>query len=141
MCCLLTCYIFSLPPIGLNGFCFHSTANLCTILHPCLPNIFRYRLLSRPKPVHWDGVRWSAVDDAKMLVGVYEHGLGNWENIRDDLNLGLSGKILPADSGAKPQASHLQTRAEYLLKLIQGEAAEKMKMKRKVNLLVLFQKS
>lgn len=98
-------------------------------------NIFshlRYRLLSRPKAVHWDGVRWSAVDDAKLLVGVYEHGLGNWEGVRDDPNLGLSGKILPADSGTKPQGSHLQTRVEYLLKLIQAEAAEKIKMKKKV---------
>lgn len=69
------------------------------------------------------------MDDAKLLVGVYEHGLGNWESIRDDPNLGLSSKILRAESSLKPQASHLQTRVEYLLKLILAEAAEKMRKK------------
>jgi len=72
------------------------------------------------------------VDDAKLLVGVYEHGWGNWDSIRDNPNLGLSNKILPKDSSAKPQGSHLQTRVEYLVKLIQAEAIEKMKIKKKV---------
>ena len=82
--------------------------------------------------MHWEGIRWSAVDDAKLLVGVYEHGWGNWESIRDDPNLGLSNKMLPDDSSAKPQGSHLQTRVEYLLKLIHAEAIEKMRTKKKV---------
>lgn len=69
------------------------------------------------------------MDDAKLLIGIYDHGLGNWESIRDDLNLGLSSKILRSEHSLKPQASHLQTRAEYLLKLLQGEAAEKMRKK------------
>ena len=33
------------------------------------------------------------MDDAKLLIGVYEHGLGNWENIRDDPSLGFSKKV------------------------------------------------
>lgn len=69
------------------------------------------------------------MDDAKLLVGVYELGMGNWESIRDDPSLGLSNKILPADTSLKPQPSHLQTRVEYLLKLMQAEAAEKMRKK------------
>lgn len=92
----------------------------------------RYRLLSRPKGVNWSGVKWSAVDDAKLLIGIYDHGLGNWESIRDNPTLGLSGKILRPDPTLKPQGSHLQTRAEYLLKLLQEEAAEKEKKKKKV---------
>ena len=67
------------------------------------------------------------MDDAKLLIGVYEHGLGNWENIRNDPELGLSGKILPANKSMKPQSSHLQTRVEYLLKLLQEEAHKKVK--------------
>ena len=85
--------------------------------------------MSRPKAVQWGGVRWTAVDDAKLLIGVYEHGLGNWESIRDDPDFGLGNKILLSDSGMKPRATHLQTRVEYLLKLLQAEAAEKMRMK------------
>ncbi len=90
----------------------------------------RYRLLTRPKGVHWEGTKWSAVDDARLLVGVYEHGFGNWESIRDDPNLGLTHKILHSDPALKPQSSHLQTRVEYLLKLLQVEAAEKMRKKK-----------
>lgn len=33
------------------------------------------------------------MDDAKLLIGVYEHGLGNWESVRDDPSLGLSKKV------------------------------------------------
>ena len=69
------------------------------------------------------------MDDAKLLVGIYEYGIGNWESIKDDFNLGLTNKILRPDPSLKPQASHLQTRVEYLLKLLQVEAAEKMRKK------------
>ena len=86
----------------------------------------RYRLLTRPKPVQWSGVRWTAVDDAKLLIGIYDHGLGNWENIRNDPELGLSNKILPTNKSMKPQGSHLQTRVDYLLKLLQEEAKRKV---------------
>ena len=54
-------------------------------------------MVTRAKPVTWGGVRWTAVDDAKLLVGVYEHGMGNWENIRSDSSLGLSKKVSAAD--------------------------------------------
>lgn len=68
------------------------------------------------------------MDDAKLLIGVYEHGLGNWESIRSDPELGLSNKILPANKSMKPQSSHLQTRVDYLLKLLQEEAKRKTKV-------------
>ena len=82
--------------------------------------------MTRPKPVQWSGVRWTAVDDAKLLIGVYEHGLGNWENIRNDPELGLSNKMLPDNKSMKPQSSHLQTRVDYLLRLLQEEAKKKV---------------
>jgi len=69
------------------------------------------------------------VDDAKLLVAIFEHGLGNWETIRDSDPMGLGKKILPESKSAKPQGSHLQTRAEYLLKLLQAEAKRKMAKK------------
>ena len=65
------------------------------------------------------------MDDAKLHVGIHEHGLGNWESICSDLELGLSNKILPTNKSMKPQGSHLQTRVEYLLKLLQEEAKKK----------------
>lgn len=51
-------------------------------------------MVVRAKPVAWPGVRWTGVDDSKLLIGVYEHGIGNWENIRNDIPLGLSNKVV-----------------------------------------------
>ncbi len=33
------------------------------------------------------------MDDARLLVGVYEYGVGSWESIRSDPALGLSKKV------------------------------------------------
>ena len=52
-----------------------------------------FRLVTRAKPVGWPGVKWTAVDDSRLLVGVYKHGLGNWDNIKDDSESGLSNKV------------------------------------------------
>ena len=127
------------------------------------PGPCRYRLLVPTKPVNWS-VEWSAVEDSKLLVGVYEHGLGNWESIKGDSKLGLGQKvlsmalsiclsvylyvclnvclsnclsvclsvtchlyhvsprstqILSPNRSHKPQSSHLQTRVEYLLKVLE----------------------
>ena len=110
----------------------------------------RYRMVTRAKPVNWPGVRWAAVDDARLLVGVMEHGLGNWDSIRDDPHLNMGNKvvtgcckqhlciiymyvliyipqILSAEKSRKPQASHLLRRVEYLLKLIVVEAKARSK--------------
>lgn len=52
-----------------------------------------------------------------LLVGIYQYGMGSWEAIKADETLQLSTKILlPGNS--KPQDKHLQTRAEYLIKLL-----------------------
>jgi chromodomain-helicase-DNA-binding protein 1 len=52
-----------------------------------------------------------------LLVGIYEHGMGSWEAIKANHGLELSSKILPPGN-LKPQDKHLQTRAEYLIKLL-----------------------
>ena len=61
----------------------------------CRCVLTRFRLVTRAKPVGWAGVRWAPVDDARLLVGVYQYGLGNWETVRDDPDLSLADKVLP----------------------------------------------
>lgn len=43
--------------------------------------------------------------------------MGSWEAIKMDSSFGIGDKIL-TNEDKKPQAKHLQSRAEYLLKLI-----------------------
>lgn len=52
------------------------------------------------------------------MLGIYEHGYGNWELIKTDPELKLTDKILPVETDKKPQGKQLQTRADYLLKLL-----------------------
>ncbi|KPM06229.1 chromodomain-helicase-DNA-binding protein 1-like protein [Sarcoptes scabiei] len=77
------------------------------------------------KSVNWD-CNWSIENDSRLLAGVYEYGFGNWEAIKMDPNCHLSDKakkfqsihlILP-DGDSKPQAKQLQSRVEYLLKIM-----------------------
>ncbi|UYV68279.1 CHD1 [Cordylochernes scorpioides] len=55
------------------------------------------------------------MDDSALLRGIHEHGLGNWDAIKMDSKLNLTDKILPRAT------KQLQTRAEYLLKLIRRQ--------------------
>ncbi|GFU37045.1 chromodomain-helicase-DNA-binding protein 1 [Nephila pilipes] len=68
------------------------------------------------KDAHFD-VPWTNEDDSNLLKGIYEHGMGNWESIKMDPGLRLCDKILP-DGEQKPQAKNLQTRCDYLLKIL-----------------------
>lgn len=79
-------------------------------------SISRYRLTFPAKSVHW-GVPWDVSDDSMLLVGMYKYGMGSWDAIKSDESLELSSKILPPGN-LKPQDKHLQTRAEYLIKLL-----------------------
>lgn len=79
----------------------------------------KWRLDQQVKKVHWDCF-WNIDDDSALLKGVYEYGMGSWESIKMDDKLGLSDRILP-DGELKPQAKHLQTRVDYLLKLLKKE--------------------
>ncbi|KAK6053355.1 helicase protein, partial [Cooperia oncophora] len=65
----------------------------------------------------WD-VEWSSVDDTALLRGVYKYGIGSWEAIKMDPQLGLADKIFLKDKVRKPQPRHIQQRVDYLLKLM-----------------------
>lgn len=72
--------------------------------------------LKRVKSANFD-FDWDITDDSKLLTGIYLYGLGSWEAMKIDTALGLSDKIL-SNEDKKPQAKHLQARAEYLLKML-----------------------
>ncbi|KAH9500964.1 transcriptional regulator [Bulinus truncatus] len=80
----------------------------------------KWRLDQPVKKVHWDCF-WNIDDDSALLKGIYEYGLGSWEAVKMDGSLGLSDRILP-DGELKPQAKHLQTRVDYLLKAMKKDA-------------------
>ncbi|KAJ7384592.1 transcriptional regulator [Desmophyllum pertusum] len=82
----------------------------------------KFRLTVPAKSVHW-GVTWDVPDDSMLLVGIFEYGLGSWEAIKADQSLSLTSKILPPGT-LKPQDKHLQTRVEYLIKLLKQAVVE-----------------
>ncbi|KAM6303835.1 chromodomain-helicase-DNA-binding protein 2 [Podargus strigoides] len=88
----------------------------------------KYRLTCRVKAAHFD-VDWGVEEDSRLLVGIYEHGYGNWELIKTDPELKLSDKILPVETDKKPQGKQLQTRADYLLKLLKKDLDKKENLK------------
>lgn len=57
------------------------------VLNPC-----RYCLTCRVKAAHFD-VEWGVEDDSRLLLGIYEHGYGNWELIKTDPELKLTDKV------------------------------------------------
>lgn len=70
----------------------------------------------RTRPANFD-IDWTVGDDSKLLAGIYQYGMGSWEAIKMDSSFEIGDKIL-TNEDKKPQAKHLQSRAEYLLKLI-----------------------
>lgn len=84
------------------------------------------------RPANFD-VEWSVKEDTKLLCGIYQYGIGSWESIKVDPHLSLSDKILPVNVKKKPQAKHLQSRSEYLLKIIKKhlEASKNSNTKKK----------
>ncbi|KAJ8029454.1 Chromodomain-helicase-DNA-binding protein 2 [Holothuria leucospilota] len=80
-----------------------------------------YKLASRAKSLNWS-VEWGLDEDSNLLKGIYEYGVGNWEALKMDPELNLHDKILLSDPDKKPQAKQLQTRCEYLIKLLNKEA-------------------
>ncbi|XP_034241206.1 chromodomain-helicase-DNA-binding protein 1 isoform X3 [Thrips palmi] len=67
---------------------------------------------------------WAAEDDSALLKGIHQYGMGSWEAIKLDSSLGLSDKIV-LNEDKKPQGKHLQTRAEYLLRLLRKYSDQK----------------
>uniref|UniRef100_A0A669QXG9 Chromodomain helicase DNA binding protein 1 n=1 Tax=Phasianus colchicus TaxID=9054 RepID=A0A669QXG9_PHACC len=84
----------------------------------------RYVIPCHTKAAHFD-IDWGKEDDSNLLVGIYEYGYGSWEMIKMDPDLSLTQKILPDDPDKKPQAKQLQTRADYLIKLLNKDLARK----------------
>merc|ERR1712110_1149625 len=80
------------------------------------------------KDAHGD-VSWGSEEDSKLLMSIYEHGLGSWEQVKSDKLLELGDKIL-LNASCKPQAKHLDTRAAYLLRML-ARASKETKEKRK----------
>merc|ERR1712126_188658 len=68
-------------------------------------------------------------EDSKLLLGIYDHGLGSWEQVKSDKELGLGDKIL-LNASCKPQVKHLDTRAAYLLRMLAKQTTEKKKNKK-----------
>ncbi|KAI5946410.1 Chromodomain-helicase-DNA-binding protein 1 [Manis javanica] len=81
----------------------------------------QYTIPCHTKPAHFD-IDWGKEDDSNLLIGIYEYGYGSWEMIKMDPDLSLTHKILPDDPDKKPQAKQLQTRADYLIKLLKDFA-------------------
>nr|XP_015199027.1 PREDICTED: chromodomain-helicase-DNA-binding protein 2 isoform X2 [Lepisosteus oculatus] len=84
----------------------------------------KFQLTCRVKASHFD-VEWGVEEDTQLLLGIYEHGYSNWDLIKTDPDLKLSSKILPDDPEKKPQGKQLQSRADYLLKLLKKELENK----------------
>uniref|UniRef100_A0AAR2IYI5 DNA helicase n=1 Tax=Pygocentrus nattereri TaxID=42514 RepID=A0AAR2IYI5_PYGNA len=84
----------------------------------------RYTLPCHAKAAHFD-IEWGKEDDSSLLIGIYEYGYGSWEMIKMDPDLNLTHKLLPDDPDKKPQAKQLQTRADYLIKLLSKDLAKK----------------
>jgi chromodomain-helicase-DNA-binding protein 1 len=82
-----------------------------------------------PDGVHVKDARfdcaWTDADDASLLRGIYKYGTGSWDAIRMDPELDLS-RILP-DRELKPQAKHLQTRFEYLMRVLKKHSMKEPK--------------
>ncbi|MQL97738.1 hypothetical protein Taro_030434 [Colocasia esculenta] len=86
----------------------------------CQDPVKEFRLVTNNKSPQWaKGCGWNQVDDARLLLGIYYHGFGNWEKIRLDSRLGLTRKIAPATLGEGetflPRAPNLDSRAANLL--------------------------
>ncbi|KAG9487979.1 hypothetical protein GDO78_007660 [Eleutherodactylus coqui] len=84
----------------------------------------RYVIPCHTKAAHFD-IEWSKENDSNLLIGIYEYGYGSWEMIKMDPDLNLTQKILPDDPDKKPQAKQLQTRADYLIKMLCKDLAKK----------------
>ncbi|KAA0197435.1 Chromodomain-helicase-DNA-binding protein 1 [Fasciolopsis buskii] len=98
-------------------------------LHQCLPSggkeaRMAFELPFLPKLVAWS-CPWDASDDVRLLAGVYEHGYDNWEAIKLDADLGLGSKLLPVSQTERPQASHIRSRVDYLLRMLAKHAQQK----------------
>ncbi|XP_037927772.1 chromodomain-helicase-DNA-binding protein 1 isoform X2 [Teleopsis dalmanni] len=111
--------------IKLGGVSFNAKTLLSceeelTPLNEIMPSAandrLNWSLNIKTRPANFD-IDWGVDEDSKLLCGIYQYGIGSWEQMKIDPTLHLTEKILFNDD-RKPQAKHLQSRAEYLLKII-----------------------
>ena len=76
----------------------------------------KFVLETSVKDAHFD-VEWGIGEDSLLLAGIFEYGMGSWEQVKADKDLGLDGKIL-LNINCKPQVKHLDVRAAYLLRML-----------------------
>lgn len=123
---------FKLSGVSVNAKSVLASYQELSVLDSVLPvsaEERRHWTLDLPtKDAHFD-TPWSVAEDSALLRGIYEHGMGSWESIKMDPNLGLTTKILPDGEELKPQCKHLQSRADYLLKLLRRVHARQMALK------------
>lgn len=110
---------------------------------PYLSNPERFRVNVAVKPTNW-ACKWGKLEqykknriliffvgpreDAMLIYGVHKHGVGNWDQIREDKSLGLDTKIAnqdELDDGIKVKGPMLQRRVEALVKAYKLEAPKK----------------
>lgn len=60
--------------------------------HALPPLYLRFQLSGRVKAAHFD-VDWGVEEDSSLLLGIVEHGYGNWELIKSDPDLKLADKV------------------------------------------------
>ncbi|XP_022915044.1 chromodomain-helicase-DNA-binding protein 1 [Onthophagus taurus] len=118
---------FKLGGVSVNAKTMMACEEELQPLDEVLPNStedkFKWVFETRTKPAHFD-VDWNSGEDSKLLVGIYQYGMGSWEQIKMDPSLGIGDKIL-LNEEKKPQAKHLQSRAEYLLKIMKKQLEQK----------------
>ena len=89
--------VLQLSRVSVPVLSFKARLEELQTLADCLPDSQearkKYRMVTRAKPVSWPRVRWSPVDDSRLLVGVLKHGIGNWDSIRDDPDLNMGKKV------------------------------------------------
>lgn len=96
--------------------CEEELAPLDEIMPNTASDRLEWTLNLKTRPANFD-CEWTVEEDSKLLCGIYQYGIGSWEAMKMDPSLNLADKIL-SNGDKKPQAKHLQSRAEYLLKII-----------------------
>ncbi|KAE8635713.1 hypothetical protein XENTR_v10002714 [Xenopus tropicalis] len=119
---------FRISGVQVNAKLVSSHEDELAPLHKSIPSDpderKRYVIPCHTKAAHFD-IDWGKEDDSNLLIGIYEYGYGSWEMIKMDPDLNLTQKILPDDPDKKPQAKQLQTRADYLIKLLNKDLLRK----------------
>lgn len=78
---------FKLGGVSVNAktmmACEQELAPLDEIMPSSPDERHKWLLETRTKPAHFD-VEWTNVEDSKLLLGIYQYGMGSWEAIKMD---------------------------------------------------------